>query len=75
MVVVHAAHSERQGKLQSVRNALHATQVCRFSLEGPAIENRDGWFVVLANKGLVQFASGVNTFSGQHRNINSAPTQ
>src|SRR5829696_4958739 len=73
IVLIHAAHGESQYKLQSVRNALHATQFVASVLEGPTIiKGGDGWFVVLMNKGLVQFAYGVNTFSDQHKNVSSA---
>jgi len=56
IVLIHAAHGESQYKLQSVRNALRATQFVASVLEGPTIIKGDGWFVVLMNKGLVQFA-------------------
>lgn len=76
MVLVHAAHGESQDKLQSVRNALDVLRWSLQILRRTPLPNGNSVSLLFKrtklSQLLVQFAYDVNTFSGQHRNVNYA---
>jgi len=76
MVLVHAAHGESQDKLRSVRDALDVLRWSLQILRRTPLPNGNSVSLLFKrtklNQLLVQFTYDVNTFSGQHRNVNSA---